>query len=185
MGAGAALSKISAEDEGPGGRTIDGLFTRLYEDLHRLARSYFAREGRGHTLQPTALVHEAYLKLLDQKQVDWKNRSHVLAVGAMAMRRILVNHAVAAGRQKRGGSLERVTLHENLLRGDMNLDVLAMDQAILELGKLNQRHAKLVELRVFGGLSVTEAAEVLQVSISTVEKDWRFCSAWIKNALRA
>jgi RNA polymerase sigma-70 factor (ECF subfamily) len=165
-------------------RAIDRIFTLLYNDFRNLAKRYLAREPRAHTLQPTALVNEAYLKLVNQRQVDWKNRSHVLAVGAIAMRRILVNHAIAAGREKRGGSAARVTFHEDLICADRDLDVLAVDQALHDLAKLNKRHAELVHLRIFGGLSVSEVAEILCVSVSTVEKDWRFCSAWLKNALR-
>jgi RNA polymerase sigma factor (TIGR02999 family) len=166
-------------------RTIDPLFTLLYNDFRNLAKKYLLHEARAHTLQPTALVNEAYLKLVDQQRVNWKNRSHVLAVGAIAMRRILVNHAIAAGRQKRGGSAARVTFHEDLICSERDLDVLAVHQALHDLAKLNERHARLVELRIFGGLSVSEAAEILCVSVSTVEKDWRFCSAWLKNALRS
>lgn len=163
---------------------IDRLFTLLYNDFRNLAKSYLSHEARAHTLQPTALVNEAYLKLVDQRKVEWKNRSHVLAVGAIAMRRILVNHAIAAGREKRGGSAARVTFHEDLVCAGHEVDVLAINQALYDLAKLNERHAKLVELRIFGGLSVSEVAGILHVSISTVEKDWRFCSAWLKNALR-
>lgn len=170
----------SRQDDG----AIDRLFTLLYNDFRNLAKSYLSHEARAHTLQPTALVNEAYLKLVDQRKVEWKNRSHVLAVGAIAMRRILVNHAIAAGREKRGGSASRVTFHEDLICADHEMDVLAVNQALYDLAKLNARHAKLVELRIFGGLSVSEVAGILHVSVSTVEKDWRFCSAWLKNALR-
>jgi RNA polymerase sigma factor (TIGR02999 family) len=165
-------------------RTFNRLFTLVYNDFRGLAKSYLAREPHAHTLQPTALVNEAYLKLVDQKRVDWRNRSHLLAVGAMAIRRILVNHAIAAKREKRGGAAPKVTLHEDVVCTERNADVLAVDQALHDLAKLNERHAKLVELRFFGGLSVPEIARVLGVSVSTVEKDWRFCSAWLKNALR-
>jgi RNA polymerase sigma factor (TIGR02999 family) len=165
-------------------RPFDRLFTLVYNNFRDLAKSYLAREPQPHTLQPTALVNEAYLKLVDQKQVDWKNRSHVLAVGAIAMRRILVNHAIAAKRQKRGGAAARITLHEDLISTERDLDVLAIDQALDDLAKLDERHAKIVELRFFGGLSVPEVASVLGVSVSTVEKDWRFCSAWLRTALR-
>jgi RNA polymerase sigma factor (TIGR02999 family) len=163
---------------------FDHLFTLIYNDFRGLAKSYLAREARANTLQATALVNEAYLRLVEQAQVNWKNRSHLLAVGAIAMRRILVNHAIAAKRDRRGGAAVKVTLSEDLIGAEQNLDVLAVDQAIDALAKLDERHAKLVELRFFGGLSVPEVAGVLGVSVSTVEKDWRFCSAWLKNALR-
>ena len=164
--------------------SFDRLFTLIYNDFRRLAKSYLAREAHADTMQATALVNEAYLRLVGQKQVDWKNRSHLLAVGAIAMRRILVNHAVAAKRDKRGGRAARITLSENLIGAEQNLDVLAVHEAIDALAKLNERHAKVVELRFFGGLNVSEVAGVLGLSVSTVEKDWRFCSAWLKNALR-
>ncbi len=164
--------------------SFDRLFTLVYNDLRGIAKSYLGCEAHADILQATALVNEAYLRLAEQVQVDWKNRSHLLAVGAIAMRRILVNHAIAAKRFKRGGAAARVTLSEDLIGTEQNLDVLAVDQAINAIGKLNERHAKLVELRFFGGLSIPEVASALGLSVSTVEKDWRFCSAWLKNALR-
>jgi RNA polymerase sigma-70 factor, ECF subfamily len=175
-----AVLKKSSSDQA----SFDRLFTLIYNDFRGLAKSYLAREAHADTLQATALVNEAYLRLAEQAQVDWKNRSHLLAVGAIAMRRILVNHAIAAKRDKRGGAAARVTLSEDLIGVEQNLDVLAVDQAIDALAKLDQRHARLVELRFFGGLSVPEVASVLGLSVSTIEKDWRFCSAWLKNALR-
>ncbi len=179
------LSDVVGESTNGDHDAFDRLFTLIYNDFRGLAKSYLARDGFADTLQATALVNEAYLRLAAQTQVDWKNRSHLLAVGAVAMRRILVNHAIAAKRHKRGGAAARVTLSEDLIGAEQNLDVLAVDQAIDALGKLDERHAKLVELRFFGGLSVPEVAGVLGVSVSTVEKDWRFCSAWLKNALRS
>lgn len=178
------LSEILENSTNGDHGSFDRLFTLLYNDFRGLAKSYLACESHNDTLQATALVNEAYLRLADQVELDWKSRSHLLAIGAIAMRRILVNHAVAAKRDKRGGGAARVTLTEDLIGAEQNLDVLAVDEAIAALAKLNQRHAKLVELRFFGGLNVSEVAGVLGVSVSTVEKDWRFCSAWLKNALR-
>ncbi len=178
------LSEVLEKSTNGDHASFDRLFTLIYNDLRGLAKSYLAREARAGTLQATALVNEAYLRLAEQAQLDWKNRSHLLAVGAIAMRRILVNHAIAAKRGKRGGAAARVTLSDDLFGSEQNLDVLAVDEAIAALAKLNERHAKLVELRFFGGLNVPEVAGVLGVSVSTVEKDWRFCSAWLKNALR-
>jgi RNA polymerase sigma-70 factor (ECF subfamily) len=164
---------------------FDRLFALVYQDFRALAKSYLARERHALTLQPTALVNEAYLRLVDQSRVDWKGRTHFFAVGAMAMRRILVNRAVAAKRLRRGGGqIVKVDVSEGLLSTEREEDVLAVDDALNELAKLNERHAKIVELRFFGGLSVAEIAETLGVSISTVEKDLRFASAWLKNALR-
>lgn len=178
------LSEILEKSTKGDHASFDHLFTLIYNDFRGLAKGYLAREAHADTMQATALVNEAYLRLVDQVHVDWKNRSHLLAVGAIAMRRILVNHAIAAKRDKRGGAAARVTLSENLIGAEQNLDVLAVNQAIDALAKLNSRHAKLVELRFFGGLSVPEVASVLGLSVSTVEKDWRFCSAWLKTALR-
>ncbi len=164
---------------------FDRLFALVYQDFRALAKSYLARERHTVTLQPTALVNEAYIRLVDQTRVDWKGRTHFFAVGAMAMRRILVNRAIAAKRLRRGGGqIVKVDLCEGLLSTEREEDVLAVDEALKELAKLNERHAKIIELRFFGGLAVAEIAETLGVSASTVEKDLRFSSAWLKNALR-
>jgi RNA polymerase sigma-70 factor (ECF subfamily) len=164
---------------------FDRLFALVYQDFRALAKSYLARERRAVTLQPTALVNEAYLRLVDQTRVDWKGRTHFFAVGAMAMRRILVNRAIAAKRLRRGGGqIVKVDLSEGLLSTEREEDVLAVDEALKALAKLNERHAKIVELRFFGGLTVAEIADTLGVSTSTVEKDLRFSSAWLKSALR-
>ncbi len=164
---------------------FDRLFALVYQDFRALARSYLSRERHAVTLQPTALVNEAYLRLVDQTRVDWKGRTHFFAVGAMAMRRILVNRAVAAKRLRRGGGqIVRVEVSEGLLSTEREEDVLAVDEALKELAKLNERHARIVELRFFGGLTVPEIAYTLDVSTSTVEKDLRFASAWLKSALR-
>lgn len=164
---------------------FDRLFALVYQDFRALAKSYLSRDRAAVTLQPTALVNEAYLRLVDQTRVDWKGRTHFFAVGAMAMRRILVNRAVAAKRLRRGGGqFVKVDLSQVLLSTEREEDVLAVDEALKELARLNERHAKVVELRFFGGLTVPEIAETLHVSTSTVEKDLRFSSAWLKSALR-
>ena len=164
---------------------FDRLFALLYKDFRALAKSYLARERHAVTLQPTALVNEAYIRLVDQTRVNWKGRTHFFAVGAMAMRRILVNRAVAAKRLRRGGGqIVKVDVSEGLLSTEREEDVLAVDEALKALAKLNERHAKIVELRFFGGLTVAEIADTLGVSASTVEKDLRFSSAWLKCALR-
>ena len=164
---------------------FDRLFALLYKDFRELAKIYLARERHAVTLQPTALVNEAYIRLVDQTRVNWKGRTHFFAVGAMAMRRILVNRAVAAKRLRRGGGqIVKVDVSEGLLSTEREEDVLAVDEALKALAKLNERHAKIVELRFFGGLTVAEIADTLGVSASTVEKDLRFSSAWLKCALR-
>ena len=164
---------------------FDRLFALVYQDFRTLAKSYLARERHAVTLQPTALVNEAYLRLVDQTRVDWRGRTHFFAVGAMAMRRILVNRAVAAKRLRRGGGqIVKIDVSEGLLSTEREEDVLDVDEALKDLAKLNERHAKIVELRFFGGLTVAEIANTLGVSASTVEKDLRFSSAWLKSALR-
>lgn len=179
------LTATLLRSQGGDACAFDRLFTLLYKDFRALAKSYLARERDTVTLQPTALVNEAYIRLVDQSRIDWKGRTHFFAVGAMAMRRILVNHAIAAKRLRRGGGqIVKVDLCEHLLSTEREEDVLAVDEALKDLAKLNERHAKIVELRFFGGLTVNEVAETLKVSTSTVEKDLRFSSAWLKNALR-
>jgi len=164
---------------------VDLLLPVIYDELRRLAANYLRRERPDHTLQPTALVHEAYIRLVDQTRIDWKGRTHFFAVGAMAMRRILVNRAVAAKRLCRGGGqILKVDVSDGLLSTEREEDVLAVDEALQDLAKLNERHAKIIELRFFGGLTVAEIADTLGVSTSTVEKDLRFSSAWLKSALR-
>jgi RNA polymerase sigma-70 factor, ECF subfamily len=161
------------------------LFALVYQDFRALAKSYLARERSTVTLQPTALVNDAYIRLVDQTRVDWKGRTHFFAVGAMAMRRILVNRALAAKRLRRGGGqIIRVDTCQGLLSTECEEDVLAVDEALKNLAKLHERHAKVVELRFFGGLTVAEISDTLGVSTSTIEKDLRFSSAWLKSALR-
>jgi RNA polymerase sigma factor (TIGR02999 family) len=154
----------------------------VYDDLRLLARRFL--QGPGHTLQPTALVHEAYLRLVDQSQVDWRDRSHFFAVGARAMRQILVNHAKAKGTAKRGGGWQRVPLDSPMVisSGD-DSHIVAVDEAIEELAGLNKRQAQIVELRFFGGLNMEEVAEVLGLSKRTVEREWTGVRAWLRQRL--
>jgi RNA polymerase sigma factor (TIGR02999 family) len=179
------LTTTLLRSQGGDPRAFDRLFALVYQDFRALAKRYVARERNTVTLQPTALVNEAYIRLVDQTRVDWKGRTHFFAVGAMAMRRILVNRAIAAKRLCRGGGqIVKLDMCEGLLSTEREEDVLAVDEALKDLAKLNERHAKIIELRFFGGLTVTEIADTLGVSTSTVEKDLRFSSAWLKNALR-
>jgi RNA polymerase sigma factor (TIGR02999 family) len=163
------------------------LFPVVYEELRRLARSYMSREPAGHMLQPTALVHEAYLKLVDQTRVDWRGKTHFLAVGARVMRRLLVDHARERGAEKRGGGWRRVTLSAAIgsdpgqgLPPERLLDLHA---ALERLALLDEREARVVTLRCFGGLTVEQMAEVLGVSRRTVDNDWRHAQAWLKHEL--
>ncbi len=161
---------------------LEELMPVVYEELRRLAKAHLGRERRDHTLQPTDLVHEAYLKLVDQRHVDWKNRAHFFAVAARLMRRVLVDHARARLAQKRGGGAVRVAFDETLVLGTEAADVLllALDDALTELGALDVRQARTVELRYFAGLTVDEAAEALGVSGMTVKRDWTVARAWLK-----
>jgi len=160
------------------------LIELVYADLRKLAARYMDGERTGHTLQPTALVHEAFLKLIDQSQVDWRGRSHFFAVGAQAMRRILVNHAKSRGRIKRGGKLHKLSLDDALTVSlDEDDDVLALDEALEKLAAVDERQARIVELRFFGGLSVEETAEALGLSKRTVEREWTACRAWLRREL--
>jgi len=161
----------------------DQLMTELYGEFRSLARRYLDREPSGHTLQPTALVNEVYLKLVDQTQVDWKGRTHFFAIGAQVMRRVLVDHARSKGRLKRGGDLRRAEVDVSLISARSAADVLAVHEAIEDLEKLDPRQARIVELRFFGGLSVAEVAEVLGLSRRTVEAEWTMIRAWLRRRL--
>jgi RNA polymerase sigma factor (TIGR02999 family) len=163
------------------------LFPLIYEQLRELAERQLRRERKGHTLQPTALIHEAFLKLRDQRDAQLESRSHLLAIAALAMRRILVDHAAGRASQKRGGGLSRRdvdTVPEIAApeQGDA-VDILALDEALKKLAMLDERKAKVVELRWFAGLSVEETAEVTGASQATVKRDWEFARAWLLREL--
>lgn len=152
----------------------------VYDELRLIAERHFRRQSRDHTLQPTALVHEAFLKLVDQTQAQWKDRAHFFAVAATAMRHILVNHALAKQAEKRGGQRKRVELTEaGAAVEPEDLDMVALDEALKKLAVVDERKHRVVELRFFAGLSVDEVAEVLGVSKTTVESDWRAARAWL------
>ena len=161
-----------------------GLMPLVYDELRGLARGYLQRERPDHTLQATALVHEAYLRLVDQKTTTWRNRAHFFGVAAQLMRRILVDHARRHRREKRGGALEKIEFDEALAPAvSRNLDVIALDDALQDLTKLNPQHARIVELRFFGGLTIEEVAEVLDLSQRTVEREWRMARAWLRREI--
>ena len=156
----------------------------VYDELHRLAGTYMARERAGHPLQPTALVNEAYLRLTDSSRVRWQNRAHFLAVAAQLMRRVLVDFARDRRSQKRGHDWRQVTLDEGLLLGDApNIDLIALDEALSRLGAFDPRKVQVVEMRFFGGLSLEETAEVLGVSADTIGRDWSVAKAWLRREL--
>lgn len=174
------LEQLADGDE----RVADRLLPLIYEDMKRLASSYLGREDRAHTLQPTALVHEAYMKLVGQTRVDWQGRTHFFAVGANLMRRILVDHARHKHRMKRGGKRHRITLEDHMAISPRNeADLLALDEVLEKLAGIDARQAKIVELRFFGGLNVEEVAAVLGVSKRTVESDWTMVRAWLRREL--
>ncbi len=169
-----------AGDAGAGQRLMEA----VYEELRRLAGAYLAHQNARHTLQPTALVHEAFIKLIDHDHQKWNGRAHFFAVAAKAMRHILVDHARARKADKRGGDWARVTLDAALMNvNNKGVDTLIVNEALEDLGKLDERQARIVELRFFGGLAVEEVAEVLGVSKSTVEAEWRMARAWLSKRL--
>lgn len=167
--------------------TAEELLPQVYGELRALARRLLSGERAGHTLQPTALVHEAYLRLADQARLDWRGRTHFFAVGARAMRRILVDHARSRSRAKRGGGWARVTFAESNGRSaDAAMDLhqlLALDEALTRLADLDRREAVVVELRFFAGLTVAEISELLGVSHRSIEGDWTHARAWLRREL--
>ena len=170
----------STSDQG----ALDQMLPLVYDELRGLAALYLSRERTGHTLQPTALVHEAYLRLVNQRRADWKNRAQFLGLAAGMMRRILVNHARDRSALKRGGDGERVSL--SLLEapsGRPDVDLIALEDALRDLAERDARKAQVVELKFFGGLTTEEIAEVLGVSVATVEREWSFARAWLYGAV--
>ncbi|HZH34944.1 MAG TPA: sigma-70 family RNA polymerase sigma factor [Pyrinomonadaceae bacterium] len=165
--------------------SLDELLPLVYGELRRLADNYLRRERTDHTLQPTALVHEAYLKLIGQKEVDWQNRAHFFGVAARLMREILIDHARTRNREKRGGKFQtRVVLDEAISFFDeKDLDILALDEALTNLEKLDPEQTRIVELRFFGGLTVEETAEALGISPATVKREWQTAKLWLLREL--
>jgi RNA polymerase sigma factor (TIGR02999 family) len=163
---------------------LDSLVPIIYAELHRLASSYMRQEGPGHTLNTTALVNEAYLRLVNQKEVKWQNRAHFFAVSAQSMRNILIDMARGRKRQRRGGDVPHVPLDEGLIFSeDRATELIELDDALTALAKLDERKSRIVELRYFGGLSVEETAEVLGISVATVDREWRRARAWLHTEL--
>lgn len=176
-------------------KALAELFPVVYDELRKIAAGYMRRESAGHTLQATALVNEAYFRLVDQKAVEWQNRAHFYGVAAQIMRRILVDHARARLAEKRGGGVTRLALDDaiekgfgmaegqGLWDGQGGPDLVLLDDALNELAKINERQAKVVEMRFFGGLSVEETAEALKTSPATVKRDWNFARAYLLKEL--
>jgi RNA polymerase sigma factor (TIGR02999 family) len=180
------LSGLNSHDAADAGDLKIAL-PAAYDELRRIAARYLHAERPGHTLQPTALVHEAYLRLLDQKALDYKNRAHFLGIAARMMRRILTNHAVARTAAKRGGAdTVRLPLDEALdFHAERHVSVIAVDEALRELQTLDARQAQIVELRFFGGLTIEEIAEVLELSVARVRREWSTAKLWLKAQLSA
>ena len=157
----------------------------LYDELHRLAVYHMRNERAGHTLQATALVNEAYLKLIDNREANWQNRAHFLAIASQAMRRVLIDHARSKRRVKRGGLQQKVSLEDVVIAAEeQTYDLIELDSALDRLAKVDPRQSRIVELRFFGGLSVDQTAEVLHISPKTVKRDWAVARAWLHRELR-
>jgi RNA polymerase sigma factor (TIGR02999 family) len=179
------ISRLLQAWSGGDRKALDDLLPLVYDELHRQAHRFLRRERKNHTLQTTALIHEAYLKLVEQSRVKWQNREHFFAISANVMRRILVNYANARQRKKRGGSAEMLDLDESLLivPEKTEVDLLGLDEALTRLGELDKQQEQIVELRYFGGLTIEETADVLGVSPATIKRDWRMTKAWLHREL--
>lgn len=178
------VTRVLVAAAGGDQNAAEKLLPLVYDELRALAAGALRRERRDHTLQPTALVHEAFLRLIDQSHAEYNSRTHFFAIGAQMIRRVLVDHARKHHAVKRGGHAERLTLTAMVDPGhERELDVLALDDALKRLAELDDRQAKVVEMRFFGGLSVEQTADMLDVSPRTVEQDWRMARAWLKREL--
>lgn len=163
---------------------LDELFAMVYEELHRLAGAYMRRERPNHTLQPTALINEAYLRLVDHSAMNWQNRAHFFGVAAKVMRHILTDYARSRGTAKRGGNVSKLVLDEGIASDqERDIDLIKLDEALGILEKINPEQSKIVELRFFGGLSIEETAKVLGVSDSTIKRQWNVTKAWLYRQL--
>jgi len=165
--------------------STEELLVLVYDQLRDIAERHLRRESADHSLQPTALVHEAFLRLIDQRKTDWQNTAHFRAIASNIMRRILVDHARAKATRKRGREFARVAVDVSLLAAGQNpRDIVALDEILTRLAALNARHAKIVEMRVFGGMSIQETATALGVSPATIKNDWRVARAWLLSELQ-
>ena len=178
------ITQLLAEWSDGNQSALDELYPLVYEELHRLARRYMSRERKGHTLQTTALINEAYVRLVDQRNVHWANRSHFFAISAQIMRRILIDHARRHAYAKRGGGAQQVSLEQvAVVAREQSSEILRLDEALKTLAKMDPRRCHVVELRYFGGLSNEEIAGVLKVSENTVTRDWNLARAWLHRQL--
>jgi len=178
------ITQLLAEWSDGNQAALDELYPLVYDELHRLARRYMNRERKGHTLQTTALINEAYVRLVDQKNVHWANRSHFFAISAQIMRRILIDHARSRAYAKRGGGAQQVSLEEAAtVAREQSGELLRLDEALKSLAEMDPRREQVVELRYFGGLNNEEIAGVLKVSENTVTRDWNMARAWLYQQL--
>ena len=178
------ITELLAEWREGNQSALDELYPLVYDELHRLARRYMSRERRDHTLQTTALINEAYVRMVDQKNVNWANRSHFFAISAQIMRRILIDHARRNAYAKRGGGAQQVSLEEvAALVPEQGRELMRLDEALKSLAEQDPRRSQVVELRYFGGLNNEEIAGVLQVSENTVTRDWNMARAWLYQQL--
>jgi RNA polymerase sigma factor (TIGR02999 family) len=175
------LIELSKGDRG----AVDLLLPVIYDELRKLAANYLRRERPDHTLQPTALVHEAYLRLVDQTRVNWQNRAHFFGVAAQIMRRLLVDHARKHNAEKRGQDFQKLSLDENIDRAvERSTELIALDDALRAFAEFDEQKARMVELRYFGGLSIEETADVLGVTPTTIKRHWRFAKAWLHGEMQ-
>jgi RNA polymerase sigma-70 factor, ECF subfamily len=178
------ITQLLAEWSDGNQAALDELYPLVYQELRRLARRYMSRERKGHTLQTTALINEAYVRLVDQRNVHWANRSHFFAISAQIMRRILIDHARRHAYAKRGGGAQQVSLEEAAtVVPDQATELVRLDEALKSLAEMDPRRSQVVELRYFGGLNNEEIAGVLKVSENTVTRDWNMARAWLYQQL--
>ncbi len=179
------ITQMLRECSGGKREALDKLMPLVYDELHRQAARYLRRESQGHTLQTTALIHETYLKLIDQREVQWQNRAHFFAIAAQAMRRIMVDYARTKQREKRGGGDEKLSLEAamSVAVDEKSVDLIALDEALTRLAEMDLRQARVVELRYFSGLSLEETAEALRISRATAAREWNVARAWLRREL--
>jgi RNA polymerase sigma factor (TIGR02999 family) len=180
------VTRLLVEWQGGNQQALDSLIPLVYQELRAIAGRYLSRESSGHTLQSTALVHEAYFRLIGQRRVRWQNRAHFFGIAAQMMRRILIDHARHQARDKRGGPTPTLSLDEALATPgtETDVDLLALDEALTSLARIDPRGAKIIELRFFSGLTLEETAEVVGISPGTVKRDWNAARAWLYREMR-
>jgi RNA polymerase sigma-70 factor (ECF subfamily) len=181
-----AVTRLLVEWQNGSQKALDRLIPLVYGELRAIAGRYLSRESPSHTLQSTALVHEAYFKLIGQRRVQWQNRAHFFGIAAQMMRRILVDHAREQHRDKRGGPAPRLSLDEAMAtpEPERDVDLLALDEALTSLARIDPRGARIIELRFFSGLTIDEITEVLDISAGTVKRDWSAARAWLYREMR-